>query len=29
MINVNANASIGFGLPAKLPNVPIIAKAIE
>ena len=26
MINVNANASIGFGLAAKLPNVPIIAK---
>lgn len=29
MINVNANASIGFGLAVKLPNVPIIAKAIE
>lgn len=29
MINVNANASIGFGLAAKLPNVAIIAKAIE
>ena len=29
MITVDANASIGFGLATKLPNVPIIAKAIE
>lgn len=29
MITVDTNASIGFGLATKLPNVPIIAKAIE